>query len=457
MGQALFIIIAIGFAYKILTLKGVDRLSWYFAGILFFPPAITILSKPQITFSRFMIYVLLVSVLSDFRFKLKMLKGFPLKNSLILLLILLLFVGLLDFRVEAYLRVYRPLNYFIENFLVVAILYFSVRKTNEVVMTYRVLFKYMAIFCTYGLITFFLRYNPYYDLIIQIYGGRDFVNDNMVQGKDRFRISSFSWHALYYGLLLVINFLILVFVLTNFEFKKARSKIEKRYLITLCFFILLNIILVNSRTPIYILVLGFFIYIFFGFSLAKKIKIAILVSAVTFIAFSFVPQVNTLITESLNTFGNHGASYEGSSVDMRERQLLASYMLFEQSPIVGNGFAYIIEGLGYSSDASERNTGTDLMGFESYSFKLLIEQGLFGIIGNLVFFISMFIWFYRKYQINSILGKRFVVFTFSLVICFLVFILGTGDLGAFPIFMSILGLNLKAIQLNNNLILKKNK
>lgn len=65
------------------------------------------------------------------------------------------------------------------------------------------------------------------------------------------------------------------------------------------------------------------------------------------------------------------SSVEGSSVEMREYQYTAALYFFNQSPIVGNGLAYISKAIEFDSD---------LFGGESIVFSVLIDRGVLGAI-----------------------------------------------------------------------------
>jgi hypothetical protein len=84
---------------------------------------------------------------------------------------------------------------------------------------------------------------------------------------------------------------------------------------------------------------------------------------------------------------------------------------------------------------------------------LLIEQGSIGIFANLYFFIFLFRYLFKTRSKVDLLGQKLIYLSVSMTITFLIFIIGTGDMGAFMVFMALLGINLKGIQLSLN---KKN-
>jgi hypothetical protein len=84
---------------------------------------------------------------------------------------------------------------------------------------------------------------------------------------------------------------------------------------------------------------------------------------------------------------------------------------------------------------------SELQGFESYLYLLLIEQGVIGLATNAAFFISliMFFWKTRSYT------KELSALGLSACLMFLTFILGTGPLNSWAITMSLLGITIKSV------------
>jgi hypothetical protein len=156
-------------------------------------------------------------------------------------------------------------------------------------------------------------------------------------------------------------------------------------------------------------------------------------------------QFSEIVTATMGVFNSNDSQVTGSSINMRERQLKASYKLFKQSPVSGNGYNYITETLGYSSDPEQNMADDDLEGLESYAYRLLIEQGSAGIIGNFILFFTMGFYFFRGTFSRK--TKHIAAMGLAMLITFSLFIFGTGDLGSFPFFMSIIGVVLKGVEL----------
>lgn len=437
-----FLIIAFTFGYFIFKNKGVQKLPWFFAGILFFPPAITLISSPHVPFQRLIILFLFAATIIQYRNWWYVFSRFPVKNTLIILFFYLLIVGFFDERLNLFLKIYRPLNYFIENFLIFFLTYFYIRDRKDVVYIYKKLLIMFLILCIYGLCNLFTGQSEYMRLIVDTYGGFDSANLNMVEGRSRFRIASFTHNPIYYGFLLNVMLLLMMFIFN------ASTRIRRKYFYGGIFLLLfLNLFLVNSRTPLLACTLGLTLYVFFGINFREKIKIITSISIIIGLTFVVFPNSFAIVEKTIQTFSSDSQPTEGSSIEMRKVQLAASVELFLKQPIKGHGFNYIRENLGYSGDKDENRSDSDLKGFESYIYFLLIEHGLIGIICNVIFFISCIGWLFSSLNDRSVVTRKLVILSVGMFFSFLFFIIGTGALGTFLFFLSVMGIQFRAIQL----------
>lgn len=371
---------------------------------------------------------------------------FPLHFSISSIAIVLLFIGLFDSRLDFFTRLIRPINYFLENFIIVFLTFFYVKSMHEVRKIYNFILICFLFFSLYGIVNYLTGISSYTSFIAETYNTRDFGNGYSINGDERLRISSFAWHPIYYGFLVACAILILIFI-----YSEKRMQVYSTFFYSTLFgLLIMNLFWTNSRTPLLALIIGLCYYYLFAFKFGNKIKIALTGIIALFFVISVSPNALKLVDESINTFTAKGSKLEGSSLEMREMQMGASLLIFNQNPIFGNGFNYITENLGFSSDEKKRSSDNEFQGFESYSYKLLIEQGLIGILGNVAFFISILVFFLKKRKKVNLLGKKIIHLSLGMFITFLLFIFGTGDMGVFLIFMSLLGVNIKAIVLLAN-------
>lgn len=449
MGEFFFIFIAIFIGYNIFIQVGHKKLIWFFAGIMFVPETIILINYPvSLTFPRVLIIILLISSMSNLRLFIHKFEYFPIKSGLLIMLIAACCIGFFDSRISIDKKIVRSFSFFLEFFSTSFLCYVHMKTLKDLKTLYKTILIFFLIFCVYGIINYATKYNPYQEFVSQSFSSRNFAAEQLSSSIQRIRIASFAWHPIYYGFLVSIGILmtLLPLVITN----KIHRKNNFMYSVIL-FLLVINLLLTNSRTPLYSVVFGLILFFLFGLNVNKKFKFGMLGVVFLLMAFTFVPSANVLLSESFKTFSKKGSDLEGSSVEMRNLQLAASIVQFNKSPILGNGFNYIVEGLGFSGDVDKIKSNQDFYGFESYSYKLLIEQGLVGMIGHILFFGVLFRYLLKNIlNKNSLIRSRFAVLNVAMIFTFLLFIFGTGDLGSFKFFMSILGINIAGLEIMKN-------
>ena len=384
-----------------------------------------------------MVYALIFSSLLQIKNLKGEFKKFPLRIPLLLLLLAALLTGILDSRLALFLRFYRPLTYFLESFSVIFLTYIYINKKEDFEYFFKKLVLLFALMGVYGVINLLTGQSQYYAMISKAYGVLDTANLNMTEGRGRFRIASFTNNPIYYGYLVCVILLVITFL-----YSSSRWISKKKMYYGIFFLLICNLFLTNSRTPLVAFIIGTAIFLYFSTNLGQKIKVVIIGIFLVVMGVTLFPDKFQIVDDTISTFTSSGSDVEGSSVAMREVQLAASIVIFNQSPIIGHGFKYIIEGLGFG-DTDEAKT-TDLKGFESYSYVLLIEQGSLGIAANIIFFFFLFAYLIKNYKKCDVTGKKYIILTISILCSFLLFILGTGALGTFLFVMSIVGILLKA-------------
>ena len=127
---------------------------------------------------------------------------------------------------------------------------------------------------------------------------------------------------------------------------------------------------------------------------------------------------------------------KGSSVSMRTAQMAGAVILWEKSPIIGNGYNYIFVDLNWKKGTYHGK----MAGFESIVYSLLIERGIVGIFVYVIFFFVLLLYFYtnRKVPIS--------VFGISTICFFLFYAIGTGVLDAYVNMMAFIGISIACIE-----------
>jgi O-antigen ligase len=292
--------------------------------------------------------------------------------------------------------------------------------------------------CLYGFYNYITKSNPYDDFITSQFQAQSFFEQYLQDIDTRFRINSFVFHPIVYGYLLSILFLLSLYC---FSFIKNYK--------SLCLLaipvIFLNLILANSRTPLFAFFIGLIVFISLAFKGLTKIRIMMFCIAICTIVYA-IPIVNEKINNTIDIFKTGGNRVSGSSINMRMIQMQASYKEFLKNPVFGNGFYYISENLGLTADSDKRNSDSDLQGLESHVYTLLIEQGLIGMLSNTFFFFIIGRYFMKKIRYS----KEEATLGLAILLMFLTYIIGTGSMGTWIITMGLIGIIVKHLELSSD-------
>ena len=309
-----------------------------------------------------------------------------------------------------------------------------------------VLFSFSIICGIYGIITYFLEFNPIVQGASLMYLNEEdrfaeFIHDS--RGGLSGRVSGTMQHPLSWGqfwtVLLAFYFLI-------------RKHVYNFFGILLLFIGVINIFLSGSRSAfIGLIVLIVFLLLYVG--LSKKYFIY---SCVILILGLFVLSGSDLLSKKQNSFifsavffwnqdYSNRADVKGSSVQMRQSQ-------FESAiDLVG---IHLMTGLGYEYRSYRATKGFDgdddgTKGLESILLKKTVEQGLVGL--GIFFYVFVMLYLCLRRYFTHENKKLYIAYFFS----YLLSILFTGIQGSSWIFfvaLLIWALNLSRLEMIQNLM-----
>lgn len=241
----------------------------------------------------------------------------------------------------------------------------------------KVLIFLFAIIFIYGLYEYLTKTNPILDVImsympIEYAEDKLYLSDleNLRDGRSRCQ-SLFSISILY-GIMSVLFCFFLIYLRSLHIIK-----IRKITYILLLVFSLFGCYACNSKTPLVALpILVIPLLLKNKILLFLDILICIILWSSPDIALDFIGNFI-----DIRAFDVNDSSVEGSSLYLRLIQLQASIELWLRAPVLGNGLR---------STAMFADKGYDVFGAESVWFRLMIEQGLLGII-SYIYLIKSFI------------------------------------------------------------------
>ncbi|MCK9181394.1 MAG: O-antigen ligase family protein [Fibrobacteraceae bacterium] len=126
------------------------------------------------------------------------------------------------------------------------------------------------------------------------------------------------------------------------------------------------------------------------------------------------------VSKVVDRFSEEG---QGSTISMRQEQLLYSYVYFMKSPVLGNGVRYTSKNVMERDTYNDRVTDTSIGGLESVLFYQLIDYGILGLFSYFLLFVCALIYFFRRRNIEFAKTGFFVMFSF------LIFAILSGEIG----------------------------
>jgi O-antigen ligase len=172
------------------------------------------------------------------------------------------------------------------------------------------------------------------------------------------------------------------------------------------------------------------------FNLNKNVMYGLIAVILLIISYNTVPAVEDKVNKMFDAFVEDSET-KGSSIEMRMLQLGTVIYKTEGNEWFGLGegyWSYI-----YSEDKSSVE---GLLGIESVILQYLLERGIIGLVLWAIFYIIIFRYFWKnRKKIKPLTGLGGSILTL-----YLVFAIGTGELGSVYPTMLLLGYVIKSIE-----------
>ena len=316
------------------------------------------------------------------------------------------------------------------------------KKKESLLFAIKIMIYIYSIFALYGIIAYFFKFNPLLNIMSSGNDSRNLVfiyND--IRGGIQGRAQSFFYHPIVFGYLSSVILIVLLGV-------QSVVKLLPRLMFFFIFAVLMSsIFLTSSRSPIVLLLVAFLIFIA-HVNLSKRVSTFGIIIITLFIAYivlpnSFFDKYSLLIYSIYGDSVKSDLEYGGSSLQQRLSQFGIAVKYFQESPIFGHGLAFIRKLI-------ESKSAGELLGAESFLFKLLIEVG---VIGSYAYF-ALYKKIYSKFRDSTVgnandLIKKVSLTGKALLGGHLAFIFTTGDMDMFNIFLILVTLLLLLIKFLN--------
>lgn len=372
---------------------------------IFIPYCVYFNKNPSISPHHLLLYFFFIKLFSQSPLELKShYNKFPLKIPLILIIISLL--SSVYFNEVGAVGFYNAFRFFMENYsylFIGFVLAFYYKETDFLNKMYWP----MIVFCLFGLFEFVQGDNFIFRIICKafpIYDGYLSLDSIISLSRTyRTRIFISTVHPSTLGAVMCCMSLAYISQIKNID----KSNFKKGILLVLMLSVLF---LSGSRTGLICFLFGSII-LFFN-RIAFTLKIIAFVSCV----FIFVYQINTFIEK----FEQEG---QGSSISMRQEQLIFSYMYFLKSPIYGNGVRYTSKNIMERDSYNDRVVDSSIGGLESVVFYQVIDYGLMGFSSYIILFLFIIRYFFKNRK------KKYATTGLAITSSFLLFAIFSGEIG----------------------------
>ena len=177
-------------------------------------------------------------------------------------------------------------------------------------------------------------------------------------------------------------------------------------------------------------------YSMWVFRLSRNVMYGIIAVILLIIAYNTVPAVEDKVNKVTDIFVENSET-GGSSIQLRMSQYLYVLVYTEGNEWLGLG-----EGYWSHTYAEDPDSVYGLAGVESVILKYLLERGIIGLVLWAMFYTIIFFYFWRNRKRRKALTGLGV----SILALYLVFSIGTGELGSVYPTMLLLGMAMKMIE-----------
>ena len=331
--------------------------------------------------------------------------------------------------------------------------YTSIKETIE----YELLFKYFAIAYAFWavknekslkpilqvslycliVLTFFglLNYIDKYAIFVNaVTEGRttrygDVALGDVYTESDRFRVQAMFNYAFDYGYMCAA---ILILHLHGW-YRHLESKRNFVIALVCCSF---GILMCGCRIVWVGTLFSIFCYSMWVFQMNRNVMYGMIAMILMIMSYATIPAVEDKVNKVTDIFVENGET-SGSSIQLRMSQYMTVAIHIE-------GHEWLGQGKGYWEHiyAKDRESIRGLYGVESVILQTLLERGIIGLILWATFYSIIFFYFWR----NRTKRKAITGLGASTLTLYLVYSIGTGELGSVYPTMLLLGISMKMIE-----------
>lgn len=386
------------FAFMFLGKKDVAFI-WVFVSLVIFPPCIYFMQSPQVSPQQAFLYAFFVLTLGWNRSALfEGIFKHPLRIPLLMLWLSMVVNVILNG--DGATGLYNAFRYYMENYAYLIVAFIGGLSYKKIRLEGKWLYP-IAGLCILGVIEYVTRNNFIFPIICQAFpyydGYYDLNSAVSASRMYRSRIFITTTHPTVLGSILCGSLLMLTCRMKDLSWGKGRPWIAWGGLFLL-------VVLSGSRTALVCSLIGLTLFCFMKAGIRLKFLIVVILG---FGMAWMAPKV----MESFDVEG------EGSSMSLRQEQMLFSYLQFMKSPLYGNGVRYTSKYVMERDTYNDRVTDEEIGGLESVVFFQLIDYGLLGFGSYSLLFLFAFIYFFRRRRFSHAQAGLLVTVSFFIFAC----------------------------------------
>ena len=316
-------------------------------------------------------------------------------------------------------------------YFAIAYAFWAVRKEKSLKPILQVSLYCLIVLTFFGVLNYIDKYAIFVNAVTEgrttRYG--DVALGDVYTESSRFRVQSMFNYAFDYGYMCAA---ILILHLHGWH-RHLESKKTFFLAIVCCFF---GIITCGCRTIWVGVILSIACYYMWSFKLGRNVTLGIFAMILMIISYNTIPAVEEKVNSVTDVFVEDSET-EGSSIQLRMFQYMYVAIEIEGQEWLGLGKGYWA--YKYVEDPESIR---DLLGVESVILQTLLERGFVGLALWAAFYTIIFRYFWR----NRKRMRKLTGLGASILTLFLIFSIGTGELGSVYPTMLLLGFVIKSIK-----------
>ena len=318
-------------------------------------------------------------------------------------------------------------------YFAIAYAFWAVRKEKSLKPILQVSLYCLIVLTFFGVLNYIDKYAIFVNAVTEgrttRYG--DVALGDVYTESSRFRVQSMFNYAFDYGYMCAA---ILILHLHGWH-RHLESKKTFFLAIVCCFF---GIITCGCRTVWVGVILSIACYYMWSFKLGRNVTLGIFAMILMIISYNTIPAVEENVNSVTDVFVEDSET-EGSSIQLRMFQYMYVAIEIEGQEWLGLGKGYWA--YKYVEDPESIR---DLLGVESVILQTLLERGFVGLALWVAFYTIIFRYFWRNRNRKRM--RKLTGLGASILTLFLIFSIGTGELGSVYPTMLLLGFVIKSIK-----------